>query len=107
MKVGTTEILTRIVSTGENTIVLTDDELDNLYKLYGNSNSFTATFILITADKYSNEKNCTITLTGKQKTSHIEINGQVKRAEVFIEVDGKIKRAVVFVGINKEPKRCI
>ena len=107
MKVGATEIFARTVSTGENTIVLTDDELDNLYKLYGNSNSLTAIFVLITADNYTNEKTCIITLTGKQKTVYTEINGQVKRAEVFVEVDGKVKRAVVFVGVNKVPKRCI
>lgn len=107
MKIGVTQLLKRIVSTGKNTIVFTQGELDSLYKLYGNSNSLTATFILTTSDKYTSEKTCTITLTGKQKTSHVEVNGQIKRAEVFIEVDGKIKRAVVFVGVNKVPKRCI
>lgn len=101
------QILTRDVSIGENTIVFTDEELDNLYKTYGSSDKLTAIFVLTTANKYTSQKNCVITLTGKQKTSYVEVDGEIKRAEVFIEVNGQIKRAITFFSKNKVPKRCV
>ena len=105
MKINATEIFTRTISTGENTIILTDEELDNLYRLYGSSNSLTATFILTTADKYTSEKTCTITLTGNQKTGHIGTD-KPKRVKVWVGVNGTVKRAVIWVG-NNGRKRCI
>lgn len=107
MKVGETQILTRNVSIGENTIIFSEEELDNLYKIYGSSDKLTAIFVLTTANKYTNQRSCVITLTGKQKTSYVEVDGQIKRAEVFIEVNGQIKRAITFFSKNKVPKRCI
>lgn len=61
MKIGDTQILSRAVSTGNNTITFSDTELDNLYKKYGSSSSLTATFVL-TGSGYTNTKTCTVTL---------------------------------------------
>lgn len=67
MKIGNTQILSKSISAGTNTINFSDTELDNIYKLYGSSNSLTATFVLTTASKYTNSKTCTITLKRKSK----------------------------------------
>lgn len=61
MKIGNTQILSRNVSTGNNTISFSDTELDNIYKKYGNGSSLTATFI-VSGSGYTNSKTCTITL---------------------------------------------
>lgn len=105
MKIDATEIFNKTISTGENTIVLTDEELDKLYRLYGSSNPLTATCILTTADKYTNEKTCTVTLTGNQKTGYVGRN-KPKRVKVWVGVNGTVKRAVIWVG-NNGRKRCI
>jgi len=105
IKIDAIEIFNKTVSTGENTIVLTDEELDKLYRLYGSSNSLTATFILTTADKYTSEKTCTITLTGNQKTGYVGAD-KPKRVKVWVGVNGSVKTAVIWVG-NNGRKRCI
>ena len=105
MKIGNSTILTKTVSAGTNTISFTDAQLDSIYKLYGSSNSLTATFIVTTASSYTNSKTCTITLTGNQKTAYIGANGK-KRAKVYVGVNGTVKRAVVWIG-NNGRKRCI
>lgn len=45
MSASNTQILSRTVTAGNNTITFSDTELDNLYKKYGSSNSLTATFV--------------------------------------------------------------
>lgn len=107
IKIGSTQILTRTVSTGTNVVVFSDTELDNIYKLYGSSNSVTATFILTTANVYIDTKNSIVTLTGNQKTIRAEFNG-VKRGKLFYKYQGEIKRAVVWIGdSNKISRRCM
>lgn len=69
MKIVNTQIFSKSVSTGTNTINFSDTELDSIYKLYGSSNTLTATFILTTASKYTNTKTCTITLKRKSKSN--------------------------------------
>lgn len=61
MKIGDTQILSRTVSAGSNTISFSDTELDNIYKKYGTGSSLTATFI-VSGSGYTNSKTCTITL---------------------------------------------
>ena len=99
MKIGNTTILTKTVSTGSNTIIFTDAQLDLIYKQYGNENTVTATFILTTANKYTNSKNCTITLTGNQKTIKINSSGTNKRGKLWIKVAGVWKKAVVWINV--------
>lgn len=106
MKIGSTQILSRTVSTGSNTISFSDTELDNIYKLYGSGNTLTATFVLTTAGTYTNTKTATITLTGNQKTAYTAVSGSKKRAKVYVGVNGTVKKAVVWIG-NNGRKRCI
>lgn len=68
MKINGTQILSRTVKTGSNTISFTDAELDNIYKKYGTLSSLTATFI-VSGSGYSNSKTCTITLKRKSESS--------------------------------------
>lgn len=108
MKVNTTEILSKNLSTGTNTITFTDTQLDNIYKKFTNSNFITVSYVLTTNNNpnWINSKNVTCTLTGNQKTAKIGKNG-AKRAKVFIGKNG-VKRAIVWVGDkNNIPRRCI
>lgn len=66
MKIGGTQILSRTVKTGSNTISFTDAELDSIYKKYGTGSSLTATFT-VSGSGYSDSKTCTITLRRKPK----------------------------------------
>lgn len=98
MKIDDTEILSRTVSVGDNTIIFNDEELDNLYKKYGSSNSLTATFVL-SGSGYTNTKTCIVTLKGNQKTIYIN----TKRGKVFVGT----KRGVTWQNINGTWKRGI
>ena len=106
MKISNTQILSRTASTGNNTITLSDTELDNLYKLYGSGSSLTATFI-VSGGGYTNSKTCTITLKGNQKTMKINKSGTWKRGRTWINVNGTWKPAVVWKNINGTWKRSI
>lgn len=105
IKIGNTQVASKSVTTGTNTISFTDSELDSIYRLYGSSNSQTATFILTTIGTYTNSKTATVTLTGNQKTAYTGASGK-KRAKVYVGVGGSVKRAVVWIG-NNGRKRCI
>lgn len=91
MKVGNTQILSRIVSNGNNTITFSDTELDNLYKKYGSSSNLTASFTL-SGSGYTDTKNCIITLKGNQKTIYVG----AKRGKVFVGT----KRGVTWQNVN-------
>ena len=108
MKVNNTEILSKNLSTGTNTITFTDTQLDNIYKKFANSNSITVSYVLTTNNNSSwiSSKTVTCTLTGNQKTVKVGKNG-TRRAKVFIGKNG-VKRAVVWVGDrNNIARRCI
>lgn len=94
MKIENTQILTRNVSTGNNTITFSDNELDNIYKKYGSSDELTATFIL-TGAGYTNSKNCKITFTGNHKTIRVNLEDW-KRGKVYIKVNETWKHGVVW-----------
>jgi len=106
MEIGGTQILTRSVSAGNNTIQFSDTELDNIYKKYGSSSSVTATFT-VTGAGYTNSKTCTITLKGNQKTMKINISSSWKRGKLWINVNGTWKRAVIWINVNGTWKRGI
>lgn len=107
MKIGSTQILSKSVSTGANTISFTDAQLDTIYKLYGSSISLTATFIVTTAAGHSNSKTCTITLKGNQKTIRNNVSGSWKRGKLWTNVNGTWKRAVIWTNVNGTWKRGI
>ncbi len=106
LKIGERQILNRTVSTGNNNIEFSDDELDELYKEYKTQSSLTATFILV-GGGYTNSKTCVITLTGNQKTARIKKNDTYKRVKVFLNINGTYKKAVIWINKNGSWRRCI
>lgn len=107
MKIGSTTIFTKTVNTGNNTITFTDDQLDEIYKKYGNANSVTATFVLTTDSDYTNSKNCTITLTGNQKNGYKKIDDIWLRCKRYKKINNNWHRVVRWIKINGNWKRCI
>ena len=107
MKVENTKILSKTVSEGNNTINFNDSQLDIMYKLYKNQNSLIANFTITTNNKYTNSKNCTITLKGNQKTIKTNINNNWKRGKIYINVNNTWKKAVVWINVNGTWRRCI
>lgn len=106
MKIGNTQILSRTVSAGNNTIGFSVAELDSIYKLYGRGNSLTATFVL-SGGGYTNSRNCTITLKGNQRTVWDKIAGNWRRGRVWIKVNGVWRLGVVWRNVNGSWKRGI
>lgn len=106
MSVSNTQILSRTVSAGNNTITFSDTELDNLYKKYGSSSSLTATFVL-SGSGYTNTKTCTITLKGNQKTMRTNVSGSWKRGKLWTNVNGTWKRGVLWTNVSGTWKRGI
>lgn len=91
-------------------LVFTQEELDKIYKKYGNNNTLIAKYKLITICNnitYTDTQEKNIILTGNAKTSRININNISKRAKVYININGIVKEAIVWVGVNGTPKRCI
>lgn len=99
IKIGSTSILTKNVSAGKNTITFTDAQLDAIYKKYGNGKTATATFTVTTAGKYTNSKNCNITLNGNQKTIKLNVSETNRRGKVWINVSGTNRRAVIWINV--------
>lgn len=91
------------------TFTFTDTELDNIYKQYGNNNSFQARVYLKTANNtsYLDYKTITITLKGNQKTMREKVSGTWKRGKAFIKVNGTWKNGVVWEKVNGTWKRGI
>lgn len=106
MKIENTQVLTKSVVAGENTIDFTENQLDSIYRLYSSSNTLSAAFILTTGN-YTDTKTATITLTGNQKTGHKKINNEWKRSKRWLKVNGEWKRCVRWSNINGNWKRCI
>lgn len=106
MSVSNTQILSRTVTAGNNTITFSDTELDNLYKKYGSSNSLTATFVL-SGGGYTNTKTCTVTLKGNQKTIRTNVSNSWKRGKLWTNVNGTWKRGVLWTNVSGTWKRGI
>ena len=107
MKIGETIILTRTLTTGTNIITFTDEELDVIYRYFGTNNTVSITCILITNNTWSNSKIVTCTMTGNQKTGHINVNEVWKRTKRWVNINGSWKRCVRWVKVNGIWKRCI
>lgn len=109
MKIGNTQIFSKTASTGANTISFTQDQLDAIYKLYGNGSSLTVTYILTTAgnSNYTNSKTCTVTLTGNQKTAKTNVSGTWRRGAMWTNVNGTWRRAVLWTNVNGTWRRSI
>lgn len=100
-----TDIVNQNISAGQNTIMLTQAQLDNLYKKYTNSNSLSLSYVLTTKNTYTYSAIVTCTLTGNAKTFRLCTGGSIKRCKVFVKHNGIIKKGVVFVKYNNAIKR--
>lgn len=87
----------------------TDEELDNLYKLFENSNSVNICIKIRTTcgdRQYYHEPIVTLTLTGNHKT--IRVNSEIwKRGKVFVNVNGTWKHGVMWTNSQGTWKRGI
>ncbi len=109
MKIGNTQILSKNLNTGANTISFTDEQLDSIYKKYGSSNSVTVNYILTTSSNasWTSTKSVTCTLKGNQKTIKNKMSGSWKRGKLWIKVSGTWRRAVIWIKINGTWRRAI
>lgn len=99
VKINENEILTMIPVAGENIINYTQEQLDNIYKQYDDTNSVTATYILTTTENnisYEDISICEIILTGNQKTINTKIDDEWKRGKLWVNIDDNWKQAVVW-----------
>ena len=106
LSVNNIQIFNKNVSTGNNSISLTDSELDTLYKQYSSTNTLQAKFTL-NGGGYSDSKECTVTLEGNQKTGNVNVQNSWKRTKRWINVNGVWKKAVRWINVNGVWKRCI
>ena len=104
MKIGNVEILTRQINQLDNNIVLSDSELDLLYKQYNNKDILVANFNLSGAG-YENIKLCNIILKGNQKTAKLKVDENIKRGKIYINSNGTWKKAVIWIKDNETWKR--
>lgn len=106
MIVDETEIFTRNVVKGNNSITLSDSESDLLYSMYGNSSSLSATFNL-TSNSYVDTRTETVTLKGNQKTFWEKVINSWRRGKVWIKINGSWKRGVIWTKVSGSWKRGI
>lgn len=107
--VNDTEIFTKSVTKGDNTLTMTDNELDSLYSLYGNGDTLTGTFNLAGTNYYGEKEiettTKTITLKGNQKTANNKIGNNWKRGKVWINNNGTWTRGVIWTKVSGSWKR--
>ena len=103
----TTNVLERAAAVGSNTIQFTDEELDTIFKKIGLGNSTNLQVGVATEGSYWDWKTITCTLTGNQKTVHLKLNNEWKRAKRWIKINGEWKRAVRWMKVNDTWHRCI
>ena len=98
------------VVNGNNTITFTQDQLDDIYRCFTNTNFLNVNMVVTTTggwNTYTNEYNTTMKLTGIAKTAHTNVNGH-KRAEVFFGVYNIPRRAIFWVGDeNNKPRELL
>lgn len=92
------------------TFTFTDAELDTLYKLFGNVNTINVKIYLRTTNNsvnYYDNKKVTVTLTGNQKTGHLNIGGTYKRSKRWININGTWRRLIRWINVKGTWKRTI
>ena len=100
----------RTVNGTAYTFYFNDAELDRLYKLLGKSNTLTVRVYNSTSlngRTYLDYAQRTCTLTGNQKTGHVNVNNIWKRTKKWLNLEGTWKRCVRWVNDNGTWKRCI
>ena len=88
------------------TFDFTDEELDRIYKAMGTSNSMTCR-IYLKGNNNWDYKTVVITLTGNQKTGHINILDSWYRTKKWLNIASVWKRCVRWVKVDGIWKRCI
>ncbi len=105
IKCGETEILSKNLSTGLNSIQFTQAQLDVMYKKYTDTNNITLQYIVTTKNTYTNTANVICSLTGNVKTFRLYKNESLYRCKVYVKYNGVIKRGVVFTKFNNKIRR--
>lgn len=99
------------VKAGVNTISLSQNDLDKVYKTYPNSNENPIHFQLTTKgnkEYKDDEKTKNMVLTGIAKTVHTGINNSPRRVQVWIgDNSQKARRSVTWTGRSGDPHRTI
>lgn len=99
------------VVNGENIFNPTQDQLDQMYRCFTNSNSVPIYFSLTTIGTWGNwtdtEQNKSLQLTGIVKTGYIGINNNPRRGQLWLGQDNVPRRAIMWIGDdNNKPRRC-
>lgn len=98
-------------SAGTYTFTPTQDQLDQMYRCFTNTNSINIEFTLTTIGDNKNwadtSQTKVLTLTGIAKTAHFGVSNKPRRAQAWVGINGTPRRAVVWVGVNNTPRRCI
>lgn len=98
----------RKVTGNSYTFNFTNEELDKIYKAMEKNNSLNVCFYINTnQNKYRDYKTVVVTLTGNQKTGHINVSNVWKRSKKWINVNGTWKRCVRWLNVDGSWKRCI
>lgn len=91
----------------------TQDQLDDMYRCYSNTNIIPIYFLLTThgdnKDWDDSRQSKDLTLTGIAKTAHIGVSNKPRRAQAWVGNSLQVPaRAVCWVGDeNNKPRRCI
>lgn len=107
MKVEDTRIFYIDAYEGVHYMTLDDLQLDKIYKLYNKSNSLMATFILTTANTYTDTKTAIIALKGNQKNGYKKTGVKLYRIKRYVKKDGKLYRVLRWKKENGVLRRCI
>ena len=88
----------------------TDEEKDNLYKMFGTATQLNLRVYISTTQNgqtYYSHRTIRCYLSGNQKTGHINVNGTWKRTKKWVNVNGTWKRCLRWVNVDGTWKRCI
>ena len=96
---------------GSNTFTPTQEQLDQIYKCFSNTNSIPIYFSLTTTGNWKNwsdtQQQKSLELTGIVKTAYVSVNNNPKRAQAFLGINNTPKRAIFWIGDeNNKPRRC-
>lgn len=97
---------------GNNIFTPTQEQLDQMYRCFSNSNNIPIHFTLITMGNETNwadtAQQKSLQLTGIVKTAHVSIDDIPRRAQVLLGIDNIPRRAIFWIGDeNNKPRRCI
>ncbi len=94
-------------SAGTKIIMLSDAELDLIYKKINIGTTTTVRIGVRTISTYYDWQDRICTLTGNQKSIKINVNNEIKRGKFFVNVKGVLKKAVICTNIKNILKRGI